>query len=333
MKTDLGYMIPYEQRIPGSNQVIKMIPVPGGTIKVGRLDAKKLIFEGERPKAEGPLNVDVRPFWIGKYEITMGQFMPYRKLHYDIRRSDRVEQLTSKDLGDVDAVSAPSDVYDPTYNFEFAQTGDSAATTMSQFSARHYTKWLSLLTSVDYRLPLRSEWQHACAAGSTDAFCFGDNTTQLHRFAIFFDSEEVDDKEFSAIVGRRSANDWGIFDMHGNVSELVIEDSAKTGLDLGHVACGGNFLLDADQCKTDSVLHTDWDWWDDDPSFPLSPHWMTSEDARATGFRIISPLSQMRENERKVAWEADSERLKQDIQSYLENGRGSIGRIKPTLPQ
>lgn len=32
VKTERGFMVPYQQRIPGSNATIDMLPVPGGSI-------------------------------------------------------------------------------------------------------------------------------------------------------------------------------------------------------------------------------------------------------------------------------------------------------------
>ncbi|MEO1616012.1 MAG: SUMF1/EgtB/PvdO family nonheme iron enzyme [Planctomycetota bacterium] len=337
VETPLGYMVPYQQRIPGSSEVIEMIPVSGGTIKLAELPSDESYFEGKPPQVEWPMQVSFQPFWIGKYEITMGQYMQYRRLYYAQRRTQRKlrerRRWKPPEQGTVDAVTAPSDVYDSAYHFEFASTNDSAAVSMSQYAARHYTKWLSLLTHTDYRLPYRSEWQHACAAGSTGAFCFGDDPAKLDPFAVYFESPEVPRKQFTTKVGRRRPNAWGLYDMHGNVSEFVIEDSAKTGLDFGHVACGGDFNRDAVDCKATSVVRTDIDWWSDDPDFPMSPHWMTSDDARATGFRIISPLGKLNPAERQVAWEADTKRLEQDIESRLESGRGSIGRMSTDKPK
>ncbi|MEZ6074972.1 MAG: SUMF1/EgtB/PvdO family nonheme iron enzyme [Pirellulaceae bacterium] len=36
---------------------------------------------------------------------------------------------------------------------------------MTQYAAKQYTKWLSLLTGQQLRLPTAAEWEHACLRG------------------------------------------------------------------------------------------------------------------------------------------------------------------------
>ena len=262
---------------------------------------------------------------MSKYEITMEQFLPYRELYYKFKR-DRDYHSTLRRLksDSVDAVTGPTEVYDPAYNFEFATKPNSPVPTVSQFGARQYTKWLSLLTGDTYRLPFRSEWQHACRAGSKTAYSFGDSPARLDEFAVLRDeSLKV------LVVGSKKPNPWGLFDMHGNVAEWVIEDTATEGLIEGHVACGGSWFFGPDEklCRSDSVIRSGKSWWDDDPEFPRSPWWMTSEDARGTGFRILSPLQKPTGEEKRTYWETDTESLKLDVESRVEEGRGSLGRI------
>lgn len=341
VKTKQGFMVPYEQRIPGSNAVIEMVPIPGGSVLLGPLPPPDVDDDNaadpqpitDAPESK-PKTVSFGPFWIGKCEITMQQYLPYRRLYYRQKKAEAEAQYGSRkrtmiDPTDVDAVTGPTDIYDPTYNFEYAGDDDSPVPTASQFATRQYTKWLSLLTDQTYRLPLRGEWQHACLAGSHSKYSFGDDEKQLDEFAVYFESRLKDPNTLR--VRTRKPNAWGLYDMHGNVSEFVIEDTAKQGLQIGHVACGGNADCDADQCRYDSVLRTTLSWWDDDPDFPISCWWMTSEESRAIGFRIISPLESMTAKQKRIAWDADSEDLTRNINYRLESGRGSVGRVsKPT---
>ena len=338
VRTPLGFMVPYEQRIPGSNAVIKMVPVPGGTITLGALpppryrDASGNEIDAPspaQPEQSKTKTVSFGPFWIGKYEITMQQYMPYRQLYYQQKEDQAKGRDTSKvKLDDLDAVSGPTDVYDTRYNFEYAAAPDSPVPTVSQFATRQYTKWLSLVTGTTYRLPLRSEWQHACLAGSKSNYCFGDDDQRLNEYAVFADNAP---DERVIRIGSKKTNAWGLHDVHGNMSEFVVEDTAMTGMKEGHVACGGNFNTAAADCAFDSVIRTTEDWWDHDPDLPRSSWWMTSEESRATSFRIISPLESMSAKQKRVFWDADSEELAQDVRSRIDEGRGSLGRVsKPT---
>ena len=62
---DLGdgrFMVPYTATIPGTEVKFQMEPIPGGTFKMGNEDGE----DDEQPV----FNVELKPFWIAKYEIT-----------------------------------------------------------------------------------------------------------------------------------------------------------------------------------------------------------------------------------------------------------------------
>ncbi|EMB18565.1 Formylglycine-generating sulfatase enzyme [Rhodopirellula europaea 6C] len=333
VKTDQGFMVAYTQRIPGTNVEIEMVPVAGGTIDLkppppppaSSIDASRVEQTDATyvsPKVDPDPKVQtvaIEPFWMGKLEITMEQYMPYRQLYYAHRKAAFRKGYERPGFDEVDGVSSPTDVYDYSFHFEFAGASDSPVPTTSQFAARQYTKWLSLVCELDYRLPLRSEWQHACVSGQKPELLVDD-------VAVHFENTETVE---TIRAGTKLASSLGLHDMQGNVSEWVIEDTATTGLFRGHVAIGGNFNLDAKDCQCGSILRSTEDWWDEDPDYPPSPWWATSDESRATGFRIISPLTQMSDQLRELYWEADSDRLREDVEARVESGRGTFGFVKP----
>lgn len=320
VKTDRGFMVPYQQPIPGSSAVIEMVPIPGG----------EHTLEPIEPSSAKSKTVSLGPYWIGKFEITMQQYMPYRQLYFTQKRNERKEINQADNPTAVDAVTAPTEVYDPGLHFEYADHPDSPALSVSQYAARQYTKFLSLLTAQTYRLPLRSEWQHACLAGSRPPYCFLETGERLEQYAVSIENSPEGSE--SLRVGTKKPNAWGLHDVHGNVSEFVIEDNAVTGMQYGHVACGGNCFSDAKDCTVNSFIRTDEDWWDQDPELPHSPWWTTSEEARVTGFRIVSPLAPLSAEQKRASWDADSQRLSSDVQDSLDSGRGTFGRVSPTKP-
>ncbi|MGA2259676.1 MAG: formylglycine-generating enzyme family protein [Thermoguttaceae bacterium] len=66
-----------------------------------------------------------------------------------------------------------------------------------------------------YRLPTEAEWEYACRSGTQTSRYYGQSDTLLPKYAWFLDNSQ----QRGWPVGMKKPNDYGLFDMLGNVFE------------------------------------------------------------------------------------------------------------------
>jgi formylglycine-generating enzyme required for sulfatase activity len=240
---------PYTGTIPETTVSFEMVPVPGGFITL-RTD-------------DGPVEVEIEPFWIGKTEVTWDE--------YDVFafQSDG----TSNDPDDADALLRPSRPYGAP-DFGFGRRGY-AALAMSYVGAMAYAEWLSELTGEHYRLATEAEWEYACRAGLPEDP--GRDEDALENLAWYWDN--AFDKTHP--VASLEPNPWGIYDMLGNAAEWCI------GLDGEYYVCGGSYMERADEVHCGARAAQTDAWNATDPQIPKSLWWLS--DGSFVGFRIVRP--------------------------------------------
>jgi len=69
----------------------------------------------------------------------------------------------------------------------------------------------------NYALPTEAEWEYACRAGTRTAYSWGNDINSSNANYSPTGIEETTE------VGSYPPNPWGFYDMHGNVSELVMD--------------------------------------------------------------------------------------------------------------
>jgi len=344
VKTDQGYMVPYTMKIPGTDVEFEMVPVPGGKFKMGSPES-----EDDRNDDEGPqITVQIEPFWMGKYEVTWAEYKEFMKLVDVFLDFKAYKMRLVTDENRADAITAPSNLYDPSMTFANGEDPRQPAATMIAFAAKQYTKYLSNLTCQFYRLPSEAEWEYACRAGSTTAFHFGDDPDELDDYGWYTDNSD----ETTQKVGQKKPNAWGLYDMHGNVAELVLdqyneqwyEKLADKAIAKGKMIAwpteaepravrGGSWDDYPEDCRAACRRGTEGeDWKVEDPNEPKSPWWYTDEPSLCIGFRIVRPLRDATQAEKDKAWGAAVEEVLEAASFRISEGRGAWGLVDPSLP-
>ena len=172
-----------------------------------------------------------KPFAISRYEVTRGEFK---------RFVDQSRYRTEAQQDPNHGCNHPErDVY---YQIEadrkknsrrwdrtvFDQTDTHPVICVSTRDAMEYAEWLSRETGQSYRLPSVAEWLYAARAGSTlatlyDTYELLDPTERCKRGNINDSRNKCSDGVvWTAEIGRFQPNEVGLYDMIGNVAELVL---------------------------------------------------------------------------------------------------------------
>ena len=301
-------MKPYTEIIEQTDATIDMLPIPGGKFLMGSPED-----EADRKADEGPQHeVEILPFWMGKTEITWNSYDVWASDLDVYRRGVLNLKLSPRDaLSDVFQLSQPTKPYTD-MTFGMGKRGFPAIC-MTQHSARTFCKWLSAKTGRYYRLPTESEWEYACRAGTKTAYSFGDDPAMLEEYGWFKANIEDGYKK----AGKKKPNPWGLYDMHGNVAEWVLDQYDEAGYEeVSKVAKdplavpktlyprtvrGGGWDKSAAECRSAAREGSTEDWIAQDPQSPVSIWYLT--DALHVGFRVVRPLHEPTDEEKENHWE------------------------------
>ncbi|MBD1211940.1 MAG: SUMF1/EgtB/PvdO family nonheme iron enzyme [Dolichospermum circinale Clear-D4] len=190
----------------GNGVTLEMAVIPGGTFMMGSPENEIRRRNNESPQHQ----VTVPSFFMGKYPVTQAQYqaiMGTNPSHF--KGSNRPVE------------------------------------SVSWYNAVAFCQELSQRTGRNYRLPSEAEWEYACRAGTTTPFHFGETiTTDLANYDGYDtygddgndtygddgndtygdEIEGIYRKETTVVGSFGVANNFGLYDMHGNVLERCQDD-------------------------------------------------------------------------------------------------------------
>jgi formylglycine-generating enzyme required for sulfatase activity len=181
------------ENLPG-NIKLEMVKIPAGTFLMGTEEAEVIRlckeYETDWFKREMPQHrVNLQEFYLGKYPVTQEQYQAI--------------------------------IGNSTSNFK--DNPKNPVENVSWNDAQEFCQKLKDKTQKNYRLPSESEWEHACRAGTTTSFYFGEtiSTDQANYDGnyTFGKGKKGVYREKTTPVGSFPANKFGLYDLHGNVWE------------------------------------------------------------------------------------------------------------------
>lgn len=225
---------PYTQTLAGSVVKIRMVPIPGGTVKIG-----------------GKV-VTVKPFYMAQTETPWEAYDAFTL-------SGPPSPAYGQDIP-TDALARPSKSYIlPDLGWGHAGY---PVINVSFLSVQMFCRWMAESTSKKYRLPTEAEWELACRAGVAGEWKLDKPT--LEKSAWYAGNSD----RLTHPVGKKLPNKYGLYDMLGNVGEWATDMEGKA------VLCGGTFLDPATGITPGNRRRWTPKWQETDPQFPKSRWWL-----------------------------------------------------------
>ncbi len=184
----------------GDQVTMKLLQIPMGKFLMGSPASERGRHADETLHA---VTIS-KPFYMGLYPVTVNQYAQFAK----------ATGVTPQDPG-------------------FQQAGDHPVVCIDWQSAQAFCAWLSKKTGKQVALPTEAQREYACRAGTKTRFSFGNNDSELFKYANYCDKSNTiqlsranvrdtahsDGFDRTSPVGAFKPNPWGLYDMHGDVWE------------------------------------------------------------------------------------------------------------------
>jgi formylglycine-generating enzyme required for sulfatase activity len=179
--------VPNNSPVPSSPQILTETLQGNIELEMVKIPAGSFLMgsadndEGADDDEKPQHQVNLQEFYLGKFPVTQEQYQAI--------------------MG-----NNPSDFRDNPKN---------PVESVSWDDAQEFCQKLSEKIGKKYRLPSEAEWEYACRAGTQTRYYFGDDEKLLGEYAWYI--ENSDSKTHP--VGQKKPNNWGLYDMSGNVWE------------------------------------------------------------------------------------------------------------------
>jgi len=221
--------------------------IPAGTFLMGSPAGEAKTEEESALEKQHKVTIS-QPFYMGKYELTQAQYAKVMGVNPSATKGD-----------------------------------DLPVSNVSWQDAQDFCDKLAKQVKRPVQLPTEAQWEYACRAGTTSAYHSGNTIADLDKVA--WHGGNAGGKPHP--VGQKMPNAWGLYDMHGNIRELVRDyfdgkpltdaldpTGPKDGDPKNHVVRGGAYTANAAtarNCRSATRRPT--------------------ENLSVTGFRIMAPVS------------------------------------------
>gem|GEM_PF-4528865 len=192
--------------------------IEGGIFYMGSDD----YYDQEKPRHQ----VKLFPYFIGVFPITNREFEIFTKETNYITFAENLE----RGLCMVDGKSVS--VYGANWqnpkgsDSNIDDRGNHPVVHVNWYDAKEYCKWLSIKTGLDINLPTEAQWEYAAAGVHSYIWPLG-NSINSEKTANYDSSDTCD-------VDNYAPNEFGIYDMSGNVYEFCCDYFSDSWVNAGH---------------------------------------------------------------------------------------------------
>ena len=290
-----------------SYPVTNLTGPPSGGFNTDEYKTTKLVLRCLEPGPVPTRDATItKPFYVGLFEVTQRQWelvMGTRPSYFS-----NISYYSTRPVETV------------TFNMIRGSSLGAQWPASNAVDADSFLGKLRARTGLDFDLPTEAQWEYACRAGTTTDFNNGRNITAHHvEDRVFEDSamnevgrywcnggRSASGDDFTqgwndntscstawatAAVGSYRPNDWGLYDMHGNVNEWCLDRVSQDLTDVRIAPLSGSDPVGLSWGKLRVLRGGDWSNAPDDCTSSDRGGYYTDSPSSRGGFRLAMPLS------------------------------------------